>query len=218
MSLIDNTIRNAKLQQKPVRLYDGGGLYLEVAPQVVMFKVQLRGKGEIAVSRNSSPRDHEAGPRAPRRSQKGYSPKASSTRAQQGKPPADLRGALPPSTKKSFAAITDPKDVGALLRAIEGYRGRSSSVAPCALGVRPPRRTPAGRVVRVRLGTGEWRIPGSKMKMKEPHIVPLSRQAISILEELRLFTGSGRYLFPGERSKDWTMGDGTVNAAHGLRF
>jgi integrase len=51
------------------------------------------------------------------------------------------------------------------------------------------------------------------MKMKEPHIVPLSRQALVILEELRPFTGTGRYLFPSERSRDRPMSDGTVNAA-----
>ncbi len=59
----------------------------------------------------------------------------------------------------------------------------------------------------------EWRIPASKMKMKEQHLVPLSRQALAVLEELRPLTGSGRYLFPSLRSPQRCMSENTVNAA-----
>jgi hypothetical protein len=51
------------------------------------------------------------------------------------------------------------------------------------------------------------------MKMRTPHFVPLSMQAAEILRELRPLTGSGRYVFPGERSRDRPMSNDTVNAA-----
>jgi integrase len=59
----------------------------------------------------------------------------------------------------------------------------------------------------------EWRIPASKMKMDEAHLVPLAPQAIAVLEELRPLTGAGRYVFPSERTQDRPMSDGTVLAA-----
>jgi integrase len=59
----------------------------------------------------------------------------------------------------------------------------------------------------------EWRIPAEKMKMRELHIVPLSKQAIEILEELKPFTGEGKYLFPGLRYPTRPMSDNTVNCA-----
>jgi integrase len=62
-------------------------------------------------------------------------------------------------------------------------------------------------------GKSEWRIPGHKMKMREMHIVPLSRQSLAILEEIKPLTGSGRYVFPSERTKDRPMSENTVNAA-----
>jgi integrase len=61
--------------------------------------------------------------------------------------------------------------------------------------------------------TAEWRIPASKMKTRNEHIVPLSRQAIGILKEIHQLTGHGRYVFPSLRSNGRPMSDGTVNAA-----
>lgn len=59
----------------------------------------------------------------------------------------------------------------------------------------------------------EWRIPGPKMKMRDEHIVPLSRQAVTLLRELHPLTGSGRYLFPGLRTAERPMSENTVNGA-----
>lgn len=58
-----------------------------------------------------------------------------------------------------------------------------------------------------------WNIPGHKMKLKEPHIVPLSRQAVEILRELYPLTGSGRYVFPSARSAVRPMSENAVLAA-----
>jgi integrase len=65
----------------------------------------------------------------------------------------------------------------------------------------------------VELGNGEWRIPAHKMKLPEPHIVPLAFQAITILSELEPLTGSGIYVFPSLRSPDRPMSENALTAA-----
>jgi integrase len=115
----------------------------------------------------------------------------------------DLRGALPPVKGKHHASITDPKAIGELLRAIDNYRG--SFVTKCALRLAPrvfvrPGELRSAEWQEVDWGAAEWRIPAAKMKMRDPHIVPLSKQAMEILEELRPLTGSGRYVFPSART------------------
>ncbi|MBA2410193.1 MAG: integrase arm-type DNA-binding domain-containing protein [Gammaproteobacteria bacterium] len=131
-------------------------------------------------------------------------------------PAADLRGALPPVKAKHLAAITDPEAVGALLRAIAGYQG--SLVTRCALRLAPLTFVRPGELrkavwAELDLNAAEWRIPAERMKMKQPHIVPLSRQAVAILRELHPLTGAGRYVFPGARTADRYMSENTVNAS-----
>jgi len=58
-----------------------------------------------------------------------------------------------------------------------------------------------------------WSIPAEKMKMKQPHMVPLATQAIAILRELHPLTGGGRYLFPCHRSTARAMSNNAINAA-----
>jgi integrase len=127
-----------------------------------------------------------------------------------------LRGSLPPTKKKHHASITEPKAVGALLRAIDGYSG--SFVTRCALKIAPlvfvrPGELRKAEWKEIDLDKVEWRIPAARMKMRQQHIVPLSTQAVAILEELKPFTGSGHYVFPGAHSKDRPMSENTVNAA-----
>lgn len=62
-------------------------------------------------------------------------------------------------------------------------------------------------------GMPEWNILGHKMKMKEPHLVPLPRQAVEILKELHPLTGHGRYVLPSIRTNTRPMSENTVNAA-----
>ena len=129
---------------------------------------------------------------------------------------ADLRGALPPAREKHHASITDPKGVAQLLRAIDGYEG--SMVACCALRLAPlvfvrPGELRHAEWSEIDLDKAEWRIPAEKMKMKEQHIVPLSRQAVAILRELHPLTGAGRYVFPSTRTSARPMSENTVLAA-----
>jgi integrase len=131
-------------------------------------------------------------------------------------PTADLRGALSPVVSKARAAITDPAKVGELLRAIEGYTG--SLVARCALKLAPLVFVRPGELRRAEwsefdLDHGLWRIPASKMKMRDEHIIPLSTQAVAVLRELQPLTGRSHYVFPGERSASRPMSENTVNAA-----
>jgi len=128
----------------------------------------------------------------------------------------DLRGALPPSKEKHHASVTDPKDVASLLRTIETYQG--SFVTMSALRLAPMLFVRPGELrhaewSEIDLDKAEWRIPAAKMKMREQHIVPLSRQAVAILRELHPLTGAGRYVFPSVRTSARPMSENTVNAA-----
>lgn len=128
----------------------------------------------------------------------------------------DLRGALPPAKGEHFAAITDPKAVAELLRAIDSYQG--SFPAVCALKLAPlvfvrPGELRAAEWQHIDFEAKEWRYFVSKTSVQ--HIVPLSSRAVEILEELHPFTGHGRFVFPSERTPrgDRCMSDNTLNAA-----
>lgn len=141
----------------------------------------------------------------------------STTRAERD-PAADLRGALSPAKTKNFATITGPKAVGALLRDMHAYMGHP--VVRLALQLAPYVFVRPGELRRAEwsefcFASAEWRIPAEKTKMNTQHIVPLARQAISILEELKLGTGKGRYLFPSMRAQSAPISDMTLLA--GLR-
>lgn len=118
-------------------------------------------------------------------------------------PVPDLRGALSPVKKTHMAAITDPKDVSLLLRAIDGYEGYF--VTKCALRLAPlffvrPGELRQAEWAEFDFEKAEWNIPPARMKMNEPHLVPLSQQAIAILKELQAYTGNSRYVFPNLRT------------------
>jgi len=131
-------------------------------------------------------------------------------------PAADLRGAIPPTKVQHHPSVKDPKAIAKLLKAIDGYEG--TIVARCALQLAPlvfvrPGELRHAEWSEIDLELADWRIPAAKMKMKEPHIVPLSSQACAILEELRPLTGQGKYVFPGVRGPKRPMSENTVNAA-----
>jgi len=128
----------------------------------------------------------------------------------------ELKDILPPEDVQHHASVTDPKAVGGLLRAIDGFTGAYATRCALRLAalvfVRPGELRHA-EWTEFDFEKAEWRIPAGKMKMKEQHIVPLSVQAIAILRELQPLTGSGRYVFPSERSGARPMSENTVNAA-----
>ena len=133
-------------------------------------------------------------------------------------PTTALKGALPPVQSKHHASITDPKKIGALLRAINGYEG--NYITQCALKLAPlvivrPGELRHAEWQEVDFDKVEWRLPAEKMKMKAVHIVPLSKQAICILKDIQDVTGQGKYIFPSVRSSARPMSENTINA--GLR-
>lgn len=124
----------------------------------------------------------------------------------------DLRGALTPHKAKNYATITDPEEIGQLLRAIDDLK--SSAANLYAMKVMP--------YVFVRsysLRYAEWsefdfeaklwRIPGTKMKKSEPLLVPLANQVIQLFQEIKQYNLSERYVFPG-LSSDRPISDGTM--------
>lgn len=131
-------------------------------------------------------------------------------------PASDLRGALPPVKQTHHAAIIEPTAIGALLRSIDGYQG--SFITKCALKLAPLLFVRPGELRQAEwsefdLDSAEWNLPAGKMKMREPHLVPLAPQAVAILRELHPLTGRGRYLFPSARSPQRPMSDNAVLSA-----
>jgi integrase len=128
----------------------------------------------------------------------------------------DLRGALAPVVSKNHAAIVEPRKIGALLRAIDSYVGHPTTQA--ALQLAPlvflrPGELRKGEWSEVDIEGAEWRIPASRMKMREQHIVPLAKQSIEILRELRAVTERSRYVFPSPQSAERPMSENAVTAA-----
>jgi integrase len=137
-------------------------------------------------------------------------------------PTGDLKGALPPRKSKHLAAITNPEKVGGLLRAIDGYEG--SFVTKCALQLAPLLFVRPGELRRMEwsdidLDSAEWNIPAEKMKTGHPHLVPLARQSLAILEGIRPLTGGGRYVFPSPRTPKRPMSsNGVLSALRRMGF
>ena len=129
---------------------------------------------------------------------------------------ADLREALVTKTQKHHAAITEPKQVGDLMRSIFAYTGHPCTVA--ALKLTPlvfvrPGELRTMEWAELDLDAAEWRIPGSKMKMKVEHVVPLCTQAVELLRSVQPVTGHGRYVFPSLRTGERPMSENTINGA-----
>jgi integrase len=128
----------------------------------------------------------------------------------------DLRGALTTPKVNHRAAITDPKELGALLRAIEGYSGQPTTRLALQLSallfVRPGELRLA-RWREIDFEKAVWTVPAETMKMKRPHRVPLSRQAIVIFRELHGMIGQGEYVFPAVNSFRRPTSNNTLNAA-----
>lgn len=128
-------------------------------------------------------------------------------------PCPDLRGAIPPVRTEHMPSITDPKEVGGLLRAIDAFRG--TFVVKCALLLAPLLFVRPGELRKAEwagfaLDKAEWRYFVTKTKTE--HLVPLANQAVMILREIHALTGDGKYVFPGRDPKK-PMSDAAVNAA-----
>jgi integrase len=131
-------------------------------------------------------------------------------------PSGDLRGALAPVVHTPRAAITDPERIGDLLRAIDGYEGHFPTLY--ALRLAPLVFTRPGELrcaewTEIDLDGAEWIIPGRRMKMRQEHIVPLSTQAVEILQAAHKVSSNSRFVFPGVRNRAEPLSNNTINAA-----
>jgi integrase len=131
-------------------------------------------------------------------------------------PSRDLRGALPAWRPEHYPTITDPREVGQLLRDIDSHKG--GLITKVALQLTPMLFVRPGELRRaewseIDLEASEWRIPAAKMKGRIMHIVPLARQAVALFKELQALTGAGKWVFPGNRTNGEPMSENTVNAA-----
>jgi integrase len=131
-------------------------------------------------------------------------------------PSADLKGALASPQKTHLAAITNPKEVGKLMVAIEGFTG--TPVVKAALQLSPLLFCRPGELrhmewAEINWEESQWELPAEKMKMKQPHIVPLCKQAIAILQELHRLTGTRRYVFPSARGASRPLSENGVRTA-----
>ena len=134
----------------------------------------------------------------------------------QSDPSRDLRGALTPWRPEHYPTLTDPRQVGRLLRDIDAHPG--GLITKCAMKLAPmlfvrPGELPQAEWAELNLDAAEWRIPAVKMKGRIMHIVPLARQALAILHDLEPLTGRGKWVFPGVRTNGEPMSENTVNAA-----
>lgn len=139
-------------------------------------------------------------------------------------PARDLAGALRTHQTKHIPAITEPARFGELLRAIDGCRGipatREGLKLAALLFLRPGAELRAAEWSEFDLDAALWSVPASRMKRRKhakengpPHLVPLPRQAVEILRELRRLTGHQRFVFQGVRDRSKTISENTLNAA-----
>ncbi|MGA1808927.1 MULTISPECIES: tyrosine-type recombinase/integrase [Sphingobium] len=129
---------------------------------------------------------------------------------------SDLRGALVTPRTTHRAAITTPTEAGGLLRAVEDYDG--NDLTRIALRLLPHLFVRPGELrwaewSEFDFDKAVWTIPDHKMKMRRPHAVPLSRQALAIIGEIEHDAGYSAFLFPSLRALDRPMSDNTINAA-----
>jgi integrase len=132
-------------------------------------------------------------------------------------PASDVKpsDALRPRKKQNYARV-DSKELPELLRKIEAYDGAARTRFAMKLMALTFVRT--GELIGAKwpefdLDEAEWRIPAERMKMGEPHIVPLSRQALEVMACLQSIRGRSEMVFPGDRDHDKSMSNNTILAA-----
>ncbi len=129
-------------------------------------------------------------------------------------PAADFRPSdvLKSSRKTNYARI-DEKELPHLLKEIELYRGTPLTRLALKLMALTFVRTSeliGAKWSEFDFEAARWNIPAERMKMRTPHIVPLSRQALEVLDLLRKVSGDSEWVFPGERSGERTMSNNTI--------
>lgn len=138
-------------------------------------------------------------------------------------PAPNLRGALQPINAKHVGAITDATEAGELMREIYSFSGQPTTRTALALSAmvfQRPGNIRAMQWAHLALEGAMWTIPAAEMKRRKedkingaPHLVPLARQAVALLEELQPLTKRGRYVFPSLLTGERPMSENTLRAA-----
>lgn len=131
-------------------------------------------------------------------------------------PTPALKGALATPKGKHFAAITEPAELGLLLASIDTYKGTPEVKG--ALQLSPMLLLRPGELRQLEWTEIKWEqarieIPAEKMKMRQPHVVPLSRQALEILRRLETIGGRSKYVFPSARGGSRPLSENGVRTA-----
>lgn len=131
-------------------------------------------------------------------------------------PVGDLRGALESVQTKHMASVTDPIKVGEILRMFDSFSGtyqvkQALLLAPLVFA--RPGELRNAKWKDIDLDACMWSLPAESMKMGEPHLVPLSSQAVTILKDMHPYSGHLEHVFPGARDPKRPMSDAAVNAA-----
>lgn len=131
-------------------------------------------------------------------------------------PTSALRDALERPKVTHRAALTDPKKLGGLMRAIDEYDGwptLRSALLFTGLTFARPGEVRGVRWTEINFEKAMWSIPAERMKMRRAHMVPLSRQALAVLADIRLLTGSSELVFPSIRSNKKVLSENAMNSA-----
>lgn len=128
---------------------------------------------------------------------------------------ADLRGVLSPVKVTHRATITRREDIAALMRAIATLEEGPVKWSVQLVAYTFLRSAEVRKAVwsEIDFERAEWKIPPERMKMRRPHIVPLSRQTIEILQKARVYSGGVGYILPTLRAKGRPLSDMSLLAA-----
>ncbi|MBO1927111.1 tyrosine-type recombinase/integrase [Thiomicrorhabdus sp. 6S2-11] len=137
-------------------------------------------------------------------------------------PARGIAKALTPHKEHHYKTLTDTRDIAKLMQAINGYKGDFKTVVLLKLApltLTRPTELRSAKWDEFNFSAKEWRIPASKMKSRREHIVPLSKQALKLLQELQLVSGHREYLFFSNTAKTGFLSENTASKAlHSLGF
>ena len=130
-------------------------------------------------------------------------------------PTRGIKGTLASHKSENFTYLKDPKEIGALIRAIHSYENVTTKLGLllCAYTFVRHSNIRKAEWDEFDLDNTMWKIPAEKMKMLKPHLVPLSQQVVQIIEQLRTITYKSRYLFPKRTNINEPMSNNTLLSA-----
>ncbi|MCB4204822.1 tyrosine-type recombinase/integrase [Deferribacterales bacterium Es71-Z0220] len=131
-------------------------------------------------------------------------------------PASELENIIKKPVRKNYAALTEPEDISTLVKGIDYYRGNFIVKMALKFLLLTAQRSFTVRAAKwkdIDLENAIWNIPAEDMKMKTPLRLPLSKQAVELLKEIKQYTGNKKYVFYSFRSKKEILSENTFNTA-----